>query len=90
MGLTVVAVPDRMTDFVDAFKLNSRTLAALCPGFALAFVVNAAGANRGGLLLVKSAKYSRRGWPWIYFSLRRGSSLATHSASYTSSGGSRR
>ena len=46
MRQTVVAVPDRMTDFVDAFKVNSRTLTKLHPGFALALVIVARSAGR--------------------------------------------
>ena len=55
MPVTVVAVPDRMTDFVDTFDVSSRALAALDPGFTLDLVVDRTYADGGSLFLVKNA-----------------------------------
>jgi hypothetical protein len=49
-----------MTDFVDAFKVNSGTLAALYSGFALARVVDRTAADGSDLFLVRNVRSSRR------------------------------
>jgi len=55
MPVTVVAVPDRMTDFVDTFDVSSRARASFDPGFTLALVVDRTYADGGSLFLVKNA-----------------------------------